>query len=231
MTTDTPITPQVIQQALMSVGFHRYFANPQQAMAWPGTEQLAKLILQNAELKAEITRLTAENAQLKANHNQALPQTPVQPAPSGWDDVPPPTTPLVAQVAPQTPVAPPAPAPATTTVKRRGVTIQGVDPIEVPAKKHESPYDSATSKCNGGLQSPPSFALPQGASGSATSQESSSQVNPHFIGNQVPPAPDPQEFVLDLNASEQPSPQSAPALALGTPPQAQLTASKVSIRA
>ena len=215
--TEEPLHPQVIQQALMSAGFHRYFTTPQQAMEWGGTPLLVKTIIKNKELKDEDARLTAEVSRLMSAQPVGLPASPVQATPSAWDDVPPPSAPTTSPMAPQ-----PSVAPAPQAIKRKGVTIQGVDPIEPPHKKSEHPYAPATTRRTGGVELPPSFALPEGANGSATKQENSSpnQQNPHFIGNMVPPAPDPQEFVLDLSASGQPSPNhSAPSLDLGVPPQ------------
>ena len=231
-------TKQILD-TLKSEGFHLYFNNPQQAIDWPGVVPLAEFIIKSEaraklirELKAENDALKAENARLKAGQPQ-MPQTretpaqapqmapvaPVVTAPSSWDA----QANIVAQIKPQVADTHSHNPTPSQTIKRGGIHIEGVDPIIPP--KLGRPLGSGKRQQESLLPSPklgqplpPMEASAQGPSVDANGRPLEPTPNPHYLGAMVPPAPDPQEFVLDLSGSEAQASPSPVSLDLASPP-------------
>jgi hypothetical protein len=93
------------------------------------------------------------------------------------------------------------------------VQLDDAVPANPPAGT--SPLASATTQRKASPLPPPKATV-DATAGVAESKVAQQQVvNPHYLGNKVPPAADPQteEFILDLSdAPSQPSPQSSPAI-------------------
>jgi len=194
------LTQQQVTDTIVKGGFHRYFANPQQAMAWPGITALATVLIENATLKAE-------NEALKAKLSSPTP-IPVQNSPQEdpWASTVaqvqsnPAPAPIPVQNAPQA-----VPQAQTTTIQKKGVRIEGVVEPETPYK---------TTKRTLGEPLPPPKASLMGANEDASKLPETvvKGANPNYMGAMVPPAPDPQESTEEivLDFGDEPKQPSAP---------------------
>lgn len=197
------LTQQQVTDAIVKGGFHRFFANPQQAMTWPGITALATVLIENTTLKAENEALKAQLASGATAQAPQIPQGDPWASTVAQVQANPAPAPIPVQTAPQAPTQP-----QTTTLQKKGVRIE-ID------SEPETPYK--TSKRTLGEPLPPPKASLTGANEDASKLPETvvKGANPNYMGAMVPPAPDPQEsteeIVLDFgDAPKQPSEPSAP---------------------